>query len=132
MWKTCIHTFGHISFNEYCARLRLITKSSKPASQHKIQSLVECHNEESAWRNGIYIQSHIFEMNRNKDYNTVDCGYYTLKYMEDILQFVKEIGVENIDVVLYNTPRKTRPLRDREIGELKDKIVAYLANFCSW
>ncbi|XP_057546920.1 uncharacterized protein LOC130825618 isoform X2 [Amaranthus tricolor] len=61
--------------------------------------------------------------------NSVDCGYYTLKYMDDILQSVKEVGVENIDTVLYDILRETRPLRDGEMRELKDKIVAYLANF---
>ncbi|XP_057529500.1 uncharacterized protein LOC130808069 isoform X2 [Amaranthus tricolor] len=62
--------------------------------------------------------------------NSVDCGYYTLKYMDDILKSVKEIGVENIDAVLYDIPRETRPLRSGEMRELKDKIAAYLANFC--
>ena len=96
-----------MSFDEYCARLRLITKSSKPASQHKIQSLVECvrnlinftnfiklsviyinsitlillhaliykypyfshafqHNEESVWRNRIYSENHISEIESSK------------------------------------------------------------------
>ncbi|XP_057550350.1 uncharacterized protein LOC130828399 [Amaranthus tricolor] len=61
--------------------------------------------------------------------NSVDCVYYTLKYMDDIIKSVKEVGV-NIDVVLYDIPRETRPLRNGEMRELKDKIAAYLANFC--
>ncbi|XP_057538329.1 uncharacterized protein LOC130815843 isoform X1 [Amaranthus tricolor] len=61
---------------------------------------------------------------------SVDCGYYTLKYMDDIIKSVKDFGVENIDAVLNDIPRETRPLRSGEMRELKDKIAAYLANFC--
>ncbi|XP_057546637.1 uncharacterized protein LOC130825427 [Amaranthus tricolor] len=33
-------------------------------------------------------------------------------------------------MVLYDIPKETRPLRNGEVRELKDKIAAYLANFC--
>ncbi|XP_057538330.1 uncharacterized protein LOC130815843 isoform X2 [Amaranthus tricolor] len=108
--KFALDTFGHMSFDEQCARLRLITKTSKPASQHKIQSVVECCFQQPS--------------------TSVDCGYYTLKYMDDIIKSVKDFGVENIDAVLNDIPRETRPLRSGEMRELKDKIAAYLANFC--
>ncbi|XP_057524186.1 uncharacterized protein LOC130803956 [Amaranthus tricolor] len=43
--------------------------------------------------------------------SSVDCDYYALKYMDDIIKSVKDFGVENIDAVLNDIPRETRPLR---------------------
>ncbi|XP_057521097.1 uncharacterized protein LOC130801298 [Amaranthus tricolor] len=62
--------------------------------------------------------------------SSVDCGYYALKFMDDIINSVKEFGVENIDAVLNDIPRETRALRSEEMRELKDKIAVYLANIC--
>ena len=31
--------------------------------------------------------------------NGIDCGYNTLKFMDDILQAFKNVGVQNIDAV---------------------------------
>ncbi|XP_057548116.1 uncharacterized protein LOC130826551 [Amaranthus tricolor] len=62
--------------------------------------------------------------------SSVECGYYALKYMDDIIKSVKEFGVENIDAVLNDIPRETRPLRSGEMRELNDKIATYLANIC--
>ncbi|XP_057545941.1 peptide-N4-(N-acetyl-beta-glucosaminyl)asparagine amidase A-like [Amaranthus tricolor] len=42
--------------------------------------------------------------------------------MDDLLQPVKNVGVENIYAVLYDTTRETRTLRDREMRKLKDNI----------